>query len=525
MDNRSSRIPPQLVAFVAILFAGLVVASCGGRSSQSLPSRSTQQTGQVGHGARKPLYWPSQFANPGINECGPGNVDYNVDIVCNVFEAGTTVAYQYQFPDQDCYSYCGGTLTWPTPLPTDGYSATVSGPSAYSSPFAPLVTITVTYPGTPPPDPPTYLWTVSGHFTECNNPQMTQGCEPFTTYGGNGRVEAIVQPPPVLTIVDQSPDNTANPKAAGQEAVLLAVTSPSPLPLASVVWTIPSPAVSAYPRSINSAAPVPLPSSPSANPISFYWIGAVAAQPVKVTAQVYGVNVSAQTVYTAQVPTIDSSPAPISAYGSIYMLAPNGSEQAIVFQGPLSPTPVPGGISITRTVTAPAAAGGYLDSVQTVVGTQVYYVSTTPSPQPSVYFEDANGRAWSGASPPALDSCTLWTTPVPVAAGATATYKAQDWPYIDFNGSQAAEVALTVSFEHYLLFRPSGKKSIWITLQEIDWGWTASTFFISGNTWTIQSSSVLPTPSPAVKVNSALVTWPSYYKSYAGGSCATEPPS
>jgi len=153
MDQRSPRVPARLVLFVMILFAGLVVASCGGRTIQSLPGRSTQQVGQMGPGARKPLWAIYGETNPGVNQCGPGNENYNVDVVCNVFQAGTTAAYTYQFPTQDCNAYCGGPVTWPTPTATNGYYATVVGPSVYSSPFAPAVQITVSYPGTPPPVP------------------------------------------------------------------------------------------------------------------------------------------------------------------------------------------------------------------------------------------------------------------------------------------------------------------------------------------------------------------------------------
>jgi hypothetical protein len=510
----------RLALFTLLIVAACFVASCGGRS-QAVPQGSIQSNA----GARKPESLPPYFSDPGVNECGAGNVQHNVDVVCDLFEGGTAT-YAYQFPNQECNNYCGGPVSWQQPPAMSGYVATVTGPTQYTTPFVPLVTITVSYLGTPPPDPVAYQFTAEGIYKECADPELTQNCTPYTTYGANGRVYALVENAPSLSIVDISPDNPNPTKAAGQQVVLKAVPSPASLPLTNVVWTVPTPVpvIASYTHAPVTTYGKFSATSPTTNPIAFYWTSGVSAQVVKVTAKIYTATVTATSApLTAQLPTVSN----ISAkYGAIYSGSYLGTQWLFSLTQTSSQSH---GIQYSAEITAPPAAGGYFASTQLLNAVEQYY--PTPSPASPVTFPDSAGLGYDNPSPaPGYnDTCPLYGAPISVSAGGSGMYAAHDDPSLIFTANRAYKITIVNNFETYLIFRPTGTKSIWITLDQIAWGWYVTGLPNGAGGWADTSppvganSGLLPT-SPVVSASSQILTWPLEYTS-ASETCPTEPPS
>jgi hypothetical protein len=71
----------------------------------------------------------------------------------------------------------------------------------------------------------------------------------------------------------------------------------------------------------------------------------------------------------------------------------------------------------------------------------------------------------------------------------------------------------TDKFQTYLMYLPPGANSIWVTIQEMDWGWNGSTT-LSGSGWgPVQSNSPAFTANPTGGRSTTLPQWGSYISS------------
>jgi hypothetical protein len=336
---------------------------------------------------------------------------------------------------------------------------------------------------------------------------MTQGCGPTTTYGGNGRVEALVDPAAGISIVDQSANNSTT-KIIGQAVQLIAVPSPSGAPLTNVSWSIPSPVVANYQPTSAIATIAPL-SQPSSNPVNFFWTGPFTNSNVTVTAKIYGVPVTATVPYSVLAPTAVS----LNAQTNPIVWSETSSSVALGL-GNLtgSSTGTPPGITFTFSATAPSNGDGNLEVAQlidrcnslvTSTGTTEYGLSTQ-----SQYWDDTSfPYGYTGDPPIVVDISNPWT--------------AVDEPTVSENGSSSGLKSYSNydRFHTYLIYQSTSPGSIWVSLGYLSWSWKATVTNNSG-TWSL-TTNVLPSPVPTYVFG--LPQWTQVYAPAAGGKYATTP--
>lgn len=67
-------------------------------------------------------------------------------------------------------------------------------------------------------------------------------------------------------------------------------------------------------------------------------------------------------------------------------------------------------------------------------------------------------------------------------------------------------VQVVQDFQLFLMYRPSG--GIWVTLKEIDWGWSAVVSHATGTGWTANAFESTPTlRGPTITDSSSLPMW------------------
>jgi hypothetical protein len=189
--------------------------------------------------------------------------------------------------------------------------------------------------------------------------------------------------------------------------------------------------------------------------------------------------------------------------------------QGVGFELGHSGTP---GISMSGTAKLPSDGPGNIAGIQLLQSSIQYCEGTT-----CTYATAANGVQFIQSNGYYLDSCTLYAAPIHSAAGGAPQYKAVDYPASTF-GTGFNKVVRTDSFQHYLVYRPDGANSIFITLGVLTWGWSATLVQGANGTWSWQGT---PTVSPILfsATNHALVFYSNYYLSSSNGSCPTEPTS
>ena len=98
-----------------------------------------------------------------------------------------------------------------------------------------------------------------------------------------------------------------------------------------------------------------------------------------------------------------------------------------------------------------------------------------------------------------------------IGASSTAKAEAADSP---FEAMETGYKFYNVDddFENYLMYRPSGTNSIWVTLSVIEWHWDGSATY-ANNRWSLDPGSHPNKPGQGIKgsASTSLPEWDSYF--------------
>ena len=284
---------------------------------------------------------------------------------------------------------------------------------------------------------------------------------------------------PSISIVDNSITNPTDAKVVGQHVILNAVASPAGATMTNIQWTIPGQTVADYQPTAASASPIPLTAltSPSA---SYYWTEGAQSLTVVVSATVNGTAVSGTKTFSVLAPTGVTMPTTTRD-----VLVRYNQYRQLLNQWTLSlGLPIVGqqGIDFTRFgFTAPANGAGAA-AVRQLIYTQY---STIDGAGALNTVRATNGQFW-------LDSTLLYNdTQVAVSSGAAVTLADQtnfsDAPALPLRAPYVSE-SKSDAFQTYLIYRPNGSDSIWVTLGRLSWSWSGTAVF-RNNTWSLNGSS------------------------------------
>jgi len=133
------------------------------------------------------------------------------------------------------------------------------------------------------------------------------------------------------------------------------------------------------------------------------------------------------------------------------------------------------GISFLARVTVPNGGDGQLAYVQFTKTKRSYSLDL----QNYLHIRDSGG-AWF------LDGTAPYDNedPVPVTAQSPGDVATGDTPQNRAITDDILRFQIDEDFRMFLMYRPNGDDSIWVTLREIDWGWTAIIAHPAGSLWT-----------------------------------------
>jgi len=217
-----------------------------------------------------------------------------------------------------------------------------------------------------------------------------------------------------------------------------------------------------YTQAIGSGATTNIaPTDLTGSALAFYWIDG-GTKSVRVNAKVDGAPKSAVVSFTVQRPTVDHFTITVSSVNVTtqhWQYTPNPALTA------LQPTPPPMkfGSQWDAQVTAPAGGDGQIGF------TQLINVNRARTPNVGAVQNFSSGGAFI------LDDGLgiQYSGPQAIAAGASATLNGA--AYADSPGtpltSNLRSKTANESFQLFLMYKPSGADSIWVTLRQGAWTW------------------------------------------------------
>ncbi len=280
------------------------------------------------------------------------------------------------------------------------------------------------------------------------------------------------------------------------------------------VWTVSgdnTTRVTNYTQTVTSSQIMPLASPLYGNTTSFYWIaGTFGGTPQTVSCAVsFYKNYTANATFLVKAPTLQSFTSTTSTKGTIvgqdgFVDQPYGLSFG-VFSDP--------GITWNATV---SGATGSIAFVQLINNKTVLYKTTT-----SGVYSSSLGKYVADAAP----STAIYGNIVPVGSISDSDSPGYDLnPDLgsgrDTNGSTLADHGFTrivqsKSFTTYLMYKPSGADSIFVTVGTLSWVWGATTLY-NGITWLPPTNITPSNPDPATttrpsgptgSASSALPVW------------------
>jgi hypothetical protein len=96
-----------------------------------------------------------------------------------------------------------------------------------------------------------------------------------------------------------------------------------------------------------------------------------------------------------------------------------------------------------------------------------------------------------------------------IAAGGTSISSADDMPSEELTDTDV-KASATDEFKLYLMYRPDGKDSIWVTLSVIRWNWSGSATNTAGN-WSVDPGAHPPPKDPVGSDSTELPKWDDYF--------------
>ncbi len=141
-------------------------------------------------------------------------------------------------------------------------------------------------------------------------------------------------------------------------------------------------------------------------------------------------------------------------------------------------TPIPG-INFLASVSVSDGGDGQLAYVQLVRTKRSYTIDL----QNYLNIRDSGGAWFLDGSAPYNDN----EPPVSVSPGNFGDVATGDSPLNGAITDDILRLSIDEDFRMFLMYKPNGDGSIWVTLREIDWGWTAIIAHPPGTQWTEHS--------------------------------------
>jgi hypothetical protein len=289
-----------------------------------------------------------------------------------------------------------------------------------------------------------------------------------TPYAGGpcgGIVPCSTPTPAVLEIVDKSSGSiisgTMPTKIVGQKIVLSVRTQPPGHAITNVQWTIPPATVKSYTQTGNKGEKIDLASADLQGvDVDFYWIDG-GSKAVQVTADVDGSAQSASVTVTVLRPTMEHFTIEVSSVNVFNTGFPLDPKNPYLAAYEASPQKY--GSQWDAKVKAPADGDGLIGFTQLILINRSRTSNSGKVSQLSsggAYVLDGNeGIQYRGAQQ--------------IKANHTASlsgYIYADSPNTELKvGFQSYSV--DESFELYLMYKPAGTDSIWVTLGKGTWGY------------------------------------------------------
>ena len=316
--------------------------------------------------------------------------------------------------------------------------------------------------------------------------------------GGSSATATIVVPYIDMTapsVKNVSGNGVTTTVIVGQQITLVAEVD-APYTVANEQWVIPGSTVKSYTQAIAASTLTTLTNDDLTEvAVTFYWI-APGNETVTCDFSVWGVRYHVTANFDVLVPASTfgastTSNQPGGEPGGPVGVGSNRNPDPSVIPTPSLHFGTYGtgnfGITWNASVTASAGEGGSIEVVQLVDGTK-WFTYRNQSVPPTVmgsfgnYVLDDSLPEGSKATyveqlPRNLTTGKL-TAPgaggvLPVAANQTASIASVNIPGIDLNADWSA-AGETARYITYLMYKPSGANSIWVTLQTISWAWGGS---------------------------------------------------
>ncbi|WP_437498394.1 hypothetical protein [Sorangium sp. So ce1099] len=314
--------------------------------------------------------------------------------------------------------------------------------------------------------------------------------------------EPTPSPPPVaacplcdIEIVDQTGtvvSETQNRMVGQRIQLRVRAVSPPGGALTNIQWTIAAETVKTYTQSKGIGTRTNLSAADlQADNVSFYWISGTFAgenKTVTVNATVQGVAKTKTVTFTVFRPRMDSFTTTASSVNICvgnYPWAPG----ATVIAAYLPPSTV--GIEWNAQVTAPAGGSGK------VAFTQLINKTRTIKPNVGPMLRNSSGGAY------VLDDGAgiQYNRVQAIAAGGSTSF---DWATTGSGDSPSTTLTATMmatsldlAFRLYLMYKPDGADSIWVTLGSATWSCTGQTTRIGApaattNNWNAPAGAGIP---------------------------------
>ncbi|MDR2754165.1 MAG: hypothetical protein LBC20_00530, partial [Planctomycetaceae bacterium] len=217
----------------------------------------------------------------------------------------------------------------------------------------------------------------------------------------------------------------------------------------------------------------------------------------------HGINRNAS--YYLETPTVVSytslwaswSSAPNEPPTGIRPLKP-GDPDALILGGLVNGNQSPGIMWIANVAAPPIIGGGQIALNQLVNGTYQRYIEGTTTPVEKASYTNGNNI---------LDDTFPYYNPVSVQY----TLINGDSPGVELNRTSSSpynKYTANFSFQTYLIYKPVGAVTIWVTLSIINWSWNAVAmhqYNTQGNQWKWEASG--NTASGSSTLTTILPTW------------------
>ena len=331
---------------------------------------------------------------------------------------------------------------------------------------------------------------------------------PFNIIGGTNYSFDVNAEAVTLRIFNGTNDVTGQtnpPVIVGQQINLscaLSLTNATPT---SFQWTVPGQTVKTYEHVFLSQDTYTVKENLSSadlesNAVVFYWINGGTNFDIESTVMLDGTTASAKARFVVE--------RPVSAFTS--QTTTNNPSQVLVVENDTwwlrfgtnasNYTPGQEGISLYGSVTTTENGAGAFGYVQLVDISRRW-------------IDETNGLAWKRQATNCLDPNLFQSVGYQVQIGnsETRTNNPSDSP-----GEPESEDYLTKrwisandSFNGYLVYKPVGTNSIWVTLKKIRWGWSGAATKTNG-AWNLDFGSPANPANPVGEDSVELPTWRGY---------------